>query len=64
LNGALKDTNQMSRIVLSEIIPSDAKLLIGEDGWHNMFNGTIDEVRIYRRALTAKEIILHYKQMQ
>lgn len=64
LNGVLKDTNQMSRIVLSEIRPSDAKLLIGEDGWHNMFNGTIDEVRIYRRALTAQEIILHYKQTQ
>jgi hypothetical protein len=64
LNGVLKDTNQMSRIVLSEIRPSDAKLLIGEDGWHNMFNGTIDQVRIYRRALTAKEIILHYRQMQ
>jgi hypothetical protein len=59
LNGVLKDTNQMSRIQ-----PSNARLFIGEDGWHNMFNGTIDEVRIYRRALTAQEIMLHYKQMQ
>jgi hypothetical protein len=62
LNGALKDTNQISRIALFRIQPTDARLLIGEDGWHNMFNGTIDEVRIYRRALTAQEIMLHYKQ--
>jgi hypothetical protein len=64
LDGALKDTNQISGIIPSKIQPSDAKLLIGEEGWHNMFKGTIDNVRIYRRALTAQEIMLHYKQMQ
>lgn len=59
LNGILKDTNQMSGIQ-----PSKAKLLVGDDGWHNMFKGTIDQVRIYRRALTSQEIMLRYKQMQ
>jgi hypothetical protein len=58
LNGVLKDTNQMFGIR-----PCKAKLLVGDDGWHNMFKGTIDEVRIYRRALTAQEIMLHYKQI-
>ncbi len=57
LNGVLKDTNQMSGIR-----PSKAKLLVGDDGWHNMFKGTIDEIRIYRKALTAQEIAMHYNQ--
>lgn len=57
LNGVLKDTNQMSGIQ-----PSIARLLVGDDGWHNMFKGTIDEIRIYRKALTAQEIARHYNQ--
>ncbi len=58
LNGVLKDIAQMSGIQ-----PSKARLIIGEDGWHNMFKGTIDEIRIYRRALTAQEIAMHHKQI-
>jgi len=32
------------------------------DGVSNDFNGLIDEVRIYNRALSAEEIIQHYEQ--
>jgi hypothetical protein len=59
LDGVLKDTNEMHGIQ-----QSNARLFIGEEGWHNMFKGTIDEIRIYRRALTAQEITMHYKQTQ
>ncbi len=36
---------------------------IGRDSNHLYFNGTIDEVRIYDRALTAEEIKNHYEKM-
>ena len=35
---------------------------IGEDGaGQNFFNGTIDEFRVYKRSLSAVEILLHYQ---
>ena len=36
-------------------------MFIGQDGWGNIFNGTIDEVRIYNRALTPEEIKADYE---
>ena len=44
---------------------SDASLVIGRIGDltndNTTFNGTVDEVRIYNRALSAQEILLQYK---
>ena len=37
-------------------IHSDRDLLVGKDPWGNAFNGTLDEVRIYARGLSAAEI--------
>ena len=56
LNGSVKDTNQISAIT-----GSNANLFIGQDGWNNTFNGTIDEVKIYDRALSADEIMADYE---
>ena len=42
---------------LKDIIIS---LIIGNDGWGNVFNGKIDEVRIHRRALSPEEIKASY----
>lgn len=55
LNGNPKDKNQISKI-----IGNSDKLLIGNDGWGNYFNGNIDEIRIYNRALSASEIMDNY----
>jgi RHS repeat-associated protein len=55
LNGKLKDTNK-----ISSIKGYQNKLLIGNDGWANYFNGKIDDVRIHRRALSSKEIKASY----
>lgn len=51
LNGQPIETNTASGIT-----SSIADLLIGEDGWHNYFNGIIREVKIWNRALTAEEV--------
>ena len=56
LNGVEKDTNQISAIK-----GGNAHLFIGQDGWNNIFNGTIDEVKIYNRALSAEEIKADYE---
>ncbi|MBC8462179.1 MAG: LamG domain-containing protein [Deltaproteobacteria bacterium] len=37
------------------------RFFIGQDGWVNVFNGVIDEVRIYNRALSEAEIQQNYK---
>ncbi|MBU0894873.1 MAG: S8 family serine peptidase [Nanoarchaeota archaeon] len=57
LNGVLNETK-----VLDNIQGSDAPILIGNEGWPgNYFNGTIDEVRIYNRSLSAEQIMLNYQ---
>lgn len=56
LNGIDKDTNQISAIK-----SGNSTLFIGQDGWGNIFNGTIDEVRIYDKALTPEEIQADYE---
>ena len=55
LNGVEKDTN-----TISAIKGGTSTLFIGQDGLDNIFNGTIDEVKIYSRALSAEEIKADY----
>jgi len=57
LNGTLIETDQISAISTN---PNN-KILIGNEGWANYFNGTIDEVKIYNRVLTADEIRTEYE---
>jgi len=56
-NGVLQNTGS-----LNNITDGSSSLFIGQqkDGTNRFFNGTIDEVRIYKRALTADEIKAHY----
>jgi hypothetical protein len=56
LNGLETDTN-----LLSAIKSGNATLFIGQDGWGNIFNGAIDEVKIYNRALTVEEVRADYE---
>jgi hypothetical protein len=55
LDGNLKDTNKISAIKGYR-----NRLLIGNDGWANLFNGKIDDVRIHKRALSPEEIKASY----
>ena len=55
LNGDLKDSNKISAIKGNR-----NKLIIGSEGWANYFNGKIDEVRIFNRALSPDEIKAAY----
>ena len=42
---------------------NDMPLSVGRSGFgSNYFNGTIDDVRIYNRSLTAEEILEHYNE--
>jgi hypothetical protein len=56
LNGVLNDTKPVNRIQTSV-----APLVIGHEGWNNFFNGTIDDVRIYNRSLSAEQINILYQ---
>jgi glucose/arabinose dehydrogenase len=54
VNGALVQSKPVS----GSIVTSTGALRIGGNSiWGEYFNGTIDEVRIYNRALTAAEIV-------
>ncbi len=55
LDGSLKDTN-----TLLGIEGYSNKLLIGNEGWENYFNGAIDEFRVYAEALSGQTIKEHY----
>jgi len=56
INGSLNN----SRAVSGNIIPTVANLIIGTRDAY--FNGLIDEVRIYNRALSPEEIRFHYSR--
>ena len=56
LNGVETDTNQISAIK-----SGNATLFIGHEGWGNIFNGVVDELKIYNRTLTTEEIQADYK---
>ncbi len=51
LNGVETETKPMSGIA-----SGDGRLYIGQDGWVNVFDGAVDEVKIYDRALSEAEI--------
>lgn len=55
LNGVEK--NKMN---MSNINSSPDPFFIGQDGWVNVFNGIVDEVRIYNRALSKDEVIRNH----
>jgi hypothetical protein len=56
LNGVEKDKGK-----IPAISGGNGRFFIGQDGWVNVFNGVIDEVRIYNRALNKNEIQQNYK---
>lgn len=56
LNG--EETQRMS---MPAINSSNDNFLIGQDGWVNVFNGVVDEVRMYNRALTEAEVKQNYE---
>lgn len=58
LNGV--ETERMS---MPAINSSNDPLLIGQDGWVNVFDGVVDEVRIYDRPLSEDEIQHNYKSI-
>ena len=61
IDGVLKgtDTDDVN------ITAYDCNLMIGQRGWGgNFFNGLIDEVRIYNRALSEEEIRRHFLGLQ
>lgn len=51
VNNVKVDSIEMSPVVLS-----NTPLLIGQEGWNQFFNGSVDELRIYDNALCKKEI--------
>ena len=55
LNG--EETQRMS---MPAINSSDDPLFIGQDGWVNVFDGVVDEVRMYDRALNPSEVKQNY----
>lgn len=55
LNGVEK--NKMN---MPNINSTPDPFFIGQDGWVNVFNGVVDEVRIYNRALSKDEVIWNY----
>jgi len=56
LNGVETDTN-----LLSAIKSGNATLFIGQVGWGNIFNGVVDELKIYNRALSVEEVQADYE---
>ncbi len=45
---------------ISGYLASNARLLVGEGGYATFFEGSIDEVRIQSRALSAEELLASY----
>jgi len=55
LNGVEKSSAK-----IPNINSSPDPFFIGQDGWVNVFNGVIDEVRMYNRALSKDEVVQNY----
>ncbi len=51
LNGAEKDSS-----AISGISGGDSAFFIAQDGGDNVFNGIVDEVRVYNKALSNAEV--------
>jgi hypothetical protein len=58
LNGVEKQKGK-----IAAISSGNGRFFIGQDGWVNVFNGVIDEVRIYNRALNKNEIQQNYESI-
>jgi len=58
LNGVEKDS-----VPMAGIVSGNGRVLMGEDGWGNVFVGVVDEIRFYDRALTEAEIMQNYSSM-
>jgi len=56
LNGIETDTNH-----LSAIKSGNARLFIGQYGGGNIFNGVVDELKIYNRDLSVEEVRADYE---
>lgn len=56
LNGVEKDRGS-----ISAINSSGDNFFIGQDGWVNVFDGIVDEVRVYNRALSETEVQYNYE---
>lgn len=55
LNGMEKEKKAMPNIS-----SGNGKFFIGQDGWMNVLDGIVDEVRVYDRALSADEVKHNY----
>jgi len=55
LNGVEKSSAKFAAIT-----SSPDPFFIGQDGWLNVFDGAIDEVRIYNRGLSKDEVLQNY----
>jgi hypothetical protein len=51
---------ETQRMAMPAINGSGDNFFIGQDGWANVFNGVVDEVRMYNRALSAAEVRQNY----
>ena len=54
------DGVEKERAAMSAISSGDSAFFIAQDGWDNAFNGMVDEVRIYDRALSNAEVQQNY----
>jgi len=57
LNGVLKETKP-----LSIILGSPTPLLVGQEGWNNYFEGTIDGFLVFNRSLSSTQIYKNYQE--
>ena len=57
IDGSLAATNAS----YSGSLPSSSQFFVGAFSSSDYFNGSIDEVRIYNRSLSAQEVWLHYQ---
>jgi hypothetical protein len=55
LNGVEKE-----RAAMTAISGGDSSFFIAQDGWANAFNGMVDEIRIYDRALSSAEVMQNF----
>ena len=55
LNGVEKEKKAMAGIA-----SGNGSFFIGQDGWMNVLDGVVDEVRVYDRALTLDEVRHNY----
>jgi len=51
---------ETQRAPMTGINSSEDHFFIGQDGWVNVFDGIVDEVRVYDRALSEAEIYHNY----